>query len=84
MDAKRYCKIESASVELANGGGDGAYGLLGIEGSPEDIGKAIAEELATGDMSQGPAHLLIADGDDELYLTVRIRFARHELAPIDD
>jgi hypothetical protein len=46
----RYCKIESASIELANGAGDGAYGLLGVIGSPEQIGNAIAEELTEGDM----------------------------------
>lgn len=80
----RYCKIESACIETANGAGDGAYGLLGVRGTPEEIGRAIAEDLELSDMTRGPTETLIADRDDELYLTVRIRFARHELEDLDE
>ena len=50
-----------------------------VVGAARGIGRAIAEELTESDMSRGPSWMYLADGDDELYMTVRIRFARHPL-----
>lgn len=73
----RHCRIVSASIEDESGGGDGAYGLFDVEGDPVAIGEAIAEELSTADMTRGPEWAYIADGDSELYLVLKIKFANH-------
>lgn len=76
----RYCRIESACVEDEVCAGDGAYGLIGVEGTPNEVAMAIANELEIGDMLRGSDWAFIEDGDQELYLSIRIRFARHPLA----
>jgi hypothetical protein len=68
----RLCHIVAATVETANGAGDGAYGLHDVAGSPEEIGHAIAQELAALDMMQGSS-MLIEKGHD-LCLNIRIKF----------
>ncbi len=69
----RMCQIVGGSVELENGAGDGAYDLLNVVGSPDDIGKAIAESLKECDLFVGGTRSEIKAGRD-LYLNVRIKF----------
>ncbi len=76
----RDCIITDASIELQNGAGDGAYSLLDVHGTPDDIGKAVADALREGDMCQGPTNAIIEDCDGELYLTMRIKFAKHPVS----
>jgi hypothetical protein len=71
----RLCKIDEASVVDLHDRGDGTYGLMGITGTPQEIGDAVAAELTSGDMYQG-GRMLVEDDGAELYLTVRIRFTR--------
>ncbi len=68
----RVCEITNASCEDAEGRGDGAYSLLDVSGSPEEIGKAIADALKEGDLGSGNRSA-INDGK-ELFLNVRIKF----------
>jgi hypothetical protein len=75
----RHCVIDSASIELENGAGDGAYDLLDVSGTPDEIGKAIADSLRDSDMSRGPEWFFLKDGDGELYLNVRIKFSEHPI-----
>lgn len=70
----RFCVIDMASIEDEDGAGDGAYGLHDVCGTPEEIGKAIAETLAECDMSMGPAWSYIDNGEP-LYLNIRIKVA---------
>ena len=77
--AMRHCLIVDAAIEEKNGAGDGAYSLFGVSGTPEEIGKAIADALAEGDMSRGRT-AIIGEEDGELYLDIRIKFASHTVA----
>lgn len=77
----RLCLIESASIVDANDAGDGAYDLHGEVGTPDEIGKAIAESLKTIDLFQGkslPSRL--AAGHD-LFLVLRIKIAAPKAVP---
>lgn len=80
----RHCAIVSASIEDASGGGDGAYDLLDVTGSPAQIAKAIKDCLKYADMCRGPDWTYIGDGDAELYLNVRIKFGRHYVTPEEE
>lgn len=71
----RICQIVDGSVELENGAGDGAYDLFNVVGTPDDIGKAIAESLKECDLFSGGTHSEIEAGQD-LYLNVRIKLRR--------
>jgi hypothetical protein len=72
----RLCHIEHAMLEEAPGGaGDGAYDLFDQTGSPEDIGKAIADCLKTSDLWSGRGASTLDYGRD-LFLTVRIKFCK--------
>jgi hypothetical protein len=80
---ERHCRVIYAGIGSTPGEpDDGAYGLFDVSGSPLEIGAAIAEELRASDIFRG-RNMLIADNDDELYLTVRIKFARHPVADDD-
>ncbi len=74
--AKRYCVVDQASITMKDGGGDGAYDLHDVAGSPEEIGKAIGESLAASDICSGRQDSFLADGA-ELYLRVTVKFAFH-------
>lgn len=77
MQGQRLCHIVSASVEEENGAGDGAYDLLDVAGTPDEIGKAIADSLKEADLFSGRRPSAI-DAGLELYLTVRIQFCGPE------
>lgn len=74
----RLCLIESASIVDSNDAGDGAYDLHGETGTPEEIGKAIADSLKTSDLYQGRALPSRIDAGDDLYLVLRIKFCNPE------
>lgn len=69
----RVCRVVEGGVEGADGGGDGAYDLFDVSGSPDAIGRAIAQSLAETDMMQGST-MMIRDGGQALYLTLKIKF----------
>jgi hypothetical protein len=71
----RRCRIVSGSVEDRAGGGDGAYDLLDVTGTPEAVGRAIGDSLAACDMHGGPGWRsgTYMERGEPLYLTVRIR-----------
>ena len=71
----RQCTIESASIEDADGKGDGCYDLIDFTGTPEETAKAIASSLRDGDLASGNT-CTIDDNGQALYLTVRIRFEK--------
>ena len=73
----RQCTIESASIEDADGKGDGCYDLLDVKGTPKKIAKAIASALREGDLASGNT-CAIDDNGQALYLNVRIRFEKGE------
>jgi hypothetical protein len=77
MQGQRLCHIVSASVEEENGAGDGAYDLFDRVGTPDEIGKAIAESLKEADLFSGRRPSAIDAGHD-LYLTVSIKFCKPE------
>lgn len=78
----RHCIIVSASIEEADGGGDGAYDLHNVAGDPKKIGDAIAYTLRVGDMYRG-LRAILAEEDGELYLNLRIKFANHPVVDED-
>lgn len=75
MPSQRLCRIVSGSVEEENGAGDGAYDLFDVVGTPDEIGKAIADSLKEADLYSGRRSSAIDAGHD-LYLTVRIKFCK--------
>lgn len=77
MKGQRPCHIVSASIEEENGAGDGAYDLLDVAGTPDEIGKAIADSLKETDLYSGRRPSAIDAGLD-LYLTVKIKFRKPE------
>lgn len=66
----RYCIIAEGSLENEAGQGDGAYSLLDVEGTPEEIGKAIADALADCDLACGAESTIASE---PLYLNLRIK-----------
>lgn len=74
---ERLCKIEGAGIEDYHGAGDGEYGLLSMVGTPEEIGKAIAESLAQSDIYSG-GQMRFADRGQDLYLCLRIKISTPE------
>ena len=76
---RRFCKIIDASVELADGGGDGAYDLHDVTGGPEEIGAAIAASLKETEMMHGKTWS--PNDGQPLYLILKIKFAEE---PVDD
>jgi len=77
MQDQRVCHIVAASVEEESGAGDGAYDLFDQTGTPDEIGKAIADSLKEADLYSGRRPSAIDAGHD-LYLTVRIKFCKPE------
>ena len=75
---KRYCAIVGGSIEDQHCRGDGAYGLLGLNGSIEDVCRQLAEQMADCDLS-GADGDLINDLGEELYLNVTFKIARHHV-----
>lgn len=70
----RRCVIVDASIEDAEGHGDGAYDLLDVEGTPKHVGRAIASSLAESDLVQGGRDGVCAlKAGKPLFVTVRIR-----------
>lgn len=75
VDVPRRYMITSASIELTDGAGDGAYDLLGVASTDAAaIGSAIAEAIATGGLTS-------TDDYDTMYLNVRIRIDRRKETP---
>jgi hypothetical protein len=72
---ERICHIVSGSVEEESGAGDGAYDLFNKVGTPDEIGKVIAESLKECDLYSGRCPSAI-DAGHELYLTVRIKVCK--------
>lgn len=70
----RECKIISGSLEVESGAGDGAYDLLDVEGTPEEVGQAIGESLALCDIMTGGCDSILAGGTD-LFLNLRIKIS---------
>lgn len=71
----RICQIVDGSVGTdEDADGDGAYSLFDLTGTPEEIGKAIAESLKSLDIYQG-GDLLLADRKRELFLKLVIKFS---------
>jgi hypothetical protein len=68
----RLCGIVYGAVEMADGGGDGAYDLHDIVGTPEEIGAAITKSLQETSLMRGQTDVLEEGG--ELYLVVKIKF----------
>lgn len=72
----RVCHIESGSVltgESPQSGGDGAYDLHGVAGTPGEVGRAIGESLASLDMSRGRDWSYLENGHPlYLHLVVRV------------
>ena len=54
---------------------DGAYDLHDLVGSADEIGTAIADYLKTADL-YGAGRMAIADAEQDLFLTVQIKFTR--------
>lgn len=71
---KRFCRIVSASVEKADGGGDGAYDLHEVSGSPDKIGEAIADSLDKTEMMCGARSDWLPNDGADLYLVLKIKF----------
>jgi hypothetical protein len=74
--ADRLCEIVDGGITVEDGTGDGAYNLVDVTGTPDDIGKAVAEYLKTADLwcgSKNGDYLASAAGM-ALYLDVRIKF----------
>jgi hypothetical protein len=70
---RRMCHVEYASIGTEESpDADGAYDLHDIEGTPEEIGKAIADSLKDADVYRGGSYSLIESGH-ELVLNLRIR-----------
>lgn len=68
----RYATITDGSLEGADGDGDGAYDLLDVSGTPDEMGARIGAYLATAGLDCG------SDGDlpsdtEPVFLTLRIR-----------
>lgn len=74
LTGPRLCLIESGSIELENGAGDGAYDLFDITGTPDEIGKAIGESLKTSDLFGGRNMPSQIDAGDNLFMNLRIKF----------
>ncbi len=71
----RQCKITNGWVgDSETCAADGAYDLLDVSGTPEEIGKAIADSLRESDIMQG-RDLLLADRGADIFLTVTIRIS---------
>lgn len=77
----RLCLIESASVVDSNDAGDGAYDLHDQTGTPDEIGKAIADSLKTTDLFQGRALSSRLAAGDDLFLILRIKFCDPDATP---
>lgn len=72
----RVCTIVSGGVGCdQDAGDDGAYDLLDVSGTPEEIGKAIAESLAGFDVCAG-REATFGDKGQDVYLTVTIRVSQ--------
>jgi hypothetical protein len=71
----RSCTIDGASIETEEGIGDGAYSLLDVAGTPDEIGHAIAEALKEGDLGTRDESCL---DKGPLFLNVRIKFWKEQ------
>lgn len=69
----RFCSIENASIELPDGGGDGAYDLLDVAGTPEEVGAKIAESLKESFLMSGDK---CYPDDGEIFITLRIKITK--------
>jgi hypothetical protein len=67
----RNVQIVDASVESEEGGSDAAYDLIGVEGTPEQVGTVITKELGVADLSKGNESLLAAG--KPVFLNLRIQ-----------
>lgn len=70
----RICQIVSGSVEDETGAGDGAYDLHDVVGTPEEIGKAVADSLKEGDLFRGQKSSI--DDSRAIFLNLRIKFQK--------
>lgn len=69
-ETSRFCHIQSASIVDRNDAGDGAYDLLGVGGSPEEVGAAITRALKETDLAAGSRSLL--DSGEVIRLNIHI------------
>jgi hypothetical protein len=79
--SSRHCRIVNASVYAEDGGSDGAYDLHGHVGSPQELGAAIADGLATLEMARGGISRAIEDRDETLEVRLSIKVSNN---PIED
>lgn len=71
----RFCHIESASIIDSNDAGDGAYDLIGVEGSPEEVGAEILKALKECDLSAG-IHGSLLDKGETLTLSIHVKIRK--------
>src|SRR5687767_4954845 len=69
---QRICQIVDGSLLDAEGRGDGAYDLLDVAGTPEEIGKAIADSLREADLGNGSNGDVLEGQGRDLFLELRI------------
>jgi hypothetical protein len=71
---KRICTIINGSVGGdRDAADDGAYDLLDATGTPEEIGKAIADSLRECDLLRGGRTSFLEDMKQPVYLNITIR-----------
>lgn len=69
----RTCKIIDGQVgKTPAADDDGAYDLLDVEGTPEEVGKAIADSLAEADLFGGGQGTYLERGQP-IYINITIR-----------
>lgn len=73
MAQARFCKIVDADISDETGAGDGAYDLLDVSGTPDEVAKEIAGSLKECDILRGGKVALLADEGQALTLTICIR-----------
>jgi len=73
-NASRYCRVVGASIVDQQGRGDGAYNLLDVHGTPEQVGANIAASLKESDLSS------VAEGALTLTVTIEISADRAKSA----
>jgi hypothetical protein len=76
VKTERHCKIITGSVgDDESADGDGAYDLLDVEGTPEEVGKAIADSLREGFMIRGTRGPCFPD-DAPMFIRLTVRVCR--------
>jgi len=73
----RFCTIIHGGVGRdENAADDGAYDLLDVSGTPEEVGRAIAESLKATDLWNAQGGGAIEDRGRPVFLNLTIRIER--------